>query len=95
MWCSHADSTSLSCFELKFRIDGRRVWADSLSREANAAGTRVSSDIVVECTNERCKPVVSKCMLNESNKLMKLLKTNGVDSYSPLFLSPRFNQEPG
>ena len=67
------------CFSFEFRVKVSSRRAQRLgwfaAREANAAGTPDSSDIVVECTNERCKPVVSKCMLNESNKLVKLLKT--------------------
>ena len=69
------------------------VEVDGLTAHLN--DTWDGSDIAEECINERCNPVVSKCVLNESNKLVKLLKTNGVDSYSPLFPSPRFSQEPG
>ena len=42
VWCSHADSVSLSSFELKFRADGRRVWADSLLEKRMQRGLEIA-----------------------------------------------------
>jgi len=64
-------SYSCSSFELEFSCPLISIWesrrsprlAGSLSRGANTAGTRYSSDIVVESMNERwIDRIVSKCL---------------------------------